>query len=169
MTANPSIQAKSKVASKLLFDIDSIDLDGVAVSYEEVGKINPQCGEMRQLHHVVWMSPDCTMALGVKYVRADEFWVSGHIPGRPLLPGVLMIEAAAQLSSVTYLTKTGANIFLGFIRCDDVIFRGQVIPGDTLYLLAKEVDFGARRFICDVQAVVRDKLVFEGRITGMAM
>ena len=37
--------------------------------------------------------------VGYKDVREDEFWVEGHIPGRPLLPGVIMIEAAAQLAS----------------------------------------------------------------------
>lgn len=155
--------------AQFLFDLNGIDLGGVAVSYDEVGTLNPQCGDMRHLHHVVWMSQDRTAALGVKYVRDDEFWVPGHIPGRPLLPGVIMIEAGAQLSSITYLKKSNRTVFLGFTRCDNVVFRGQVVPGDDLYLLAKERDFGARRFISDVQGIVNDRLVFEARITGMVM
>ena len=168
-TLSPPEAGVHRVASKLLFEIDKIDTTGVAVSYDEVGKLNPQCGDMRQLHHVIWMSPGCDQSLGIKHVRDDEFWVPGHIPGRPLLPGVIMIEAAAQLSSVTYQTKANKHIFIGFVRCDNVVFRGQVVPGDDLYLLAKEVDFASRRFICDTQGVLNGRLVFEARITGMAV
>lgn len=157
------------MASQLLFDISSIDLGAVAVSADEVGCINPQCGDMRQLDHVIWFNHDKTNLLGAKQVRKDEFWVPYHIPGRPLLPGVLMIEAAAQLCSIQYKVKSQSKTFLGFTRCDDVVFRGQVAPGDTLYLLGHELNFGARRFTSEVQGVVNGKMVFEGRITGMTM
>lgn len=155
--------------AKLLFDISEIDLDAVAVSPEQVGLINPQSGAMRHLDHVVWVSDDASQAVGVKHVKDDEFWVAGHIPGRPLLPGVLMIEAAAQLSSVLYRVRTNEERFIGFTRCDHTIFRGQVIPGDTLYLLAKEVEFRPRRLICACQGVVEDNLVLETQITGMVL
>lgn len=154
---------------RLLFPIDQIDLTGVAKTAEQVGQINPQCGDMRQLEYVIWMTENASQGLGVKHVRDDEFWVPGHIPGRPLMPGVLMIEAAAQLSSVLYHCKVDERRFVGFTRCNNVAFRGQVEPGDTMYLLAKEVSFKKRRFICDTQAVVGDKLVFEGQITGMVL
>jgi len=152
-----------------LFDISHIDLSAVAVSSDEVAQLNPQCGDMRQLDHVVWLSPDKAHGLGVKHVRHDEFWVPCHIPGRPLLPGVLMIEAGAQLCSVQYKKKTGNLAFLGFIRVDDVVFRGQVVPGDALYLLGEEVKIANRRFVSLVQGVVDGKLVFEAQITGMAV
>lgn len=160
---------EASVHEKLLLDLAPIDFSGIAVSAEEVGRINPQCGDMRQLDHVIWMNDDASETLGVKQVRDDEFWVPGHIPGRPLMPGVLMIEAAAQLSSILYHCKTNEQRFVGFTRCDDVAFRGQVVPGDTLYLLAKELSFRPRRFICATQAIVNDRLVFEGRITGMVL
>lgn len=152
-----------------LFDISGIDRNAVAVNADEVAAINPQRGDMRHLDHVIWLSDDYGKALGVKHVRADEFWVPGHIPGRPLLPGVLMIEAAAQLCSVQYNKRHTSPRFLGFLRCDDISFRGQVVPGDTLYLLGHEVDFGARRFIAACQGMVNDKIVFDGKITGMAI
>ena len=153
----------------LLFDISPIDLSAIAVTGDEVAQLNPQCGAMRQLDHVVWLSPDMAHGLGVKHVRHDEFWVSCHIPGRPLMPGVLMIEAGAQLCSVQYKKKTSNHAFLGFIRVDEVVFRGQVVPGDTLYLLGQEVKIGGRRFVSLVQGVVDGKLVFEAQITGMAV
>ena len=155
--------------SSLLFDISNIDLSKIAVSADEVGRLNPQCGDMRQLDHVIWLNDSFTEGLGVKHVRDDEFWVGGHIPGRPLLPGVLMIEAGAQLCSILYKRKTGNLDFIGFTRCDDVVFRGQVVPGDDFYILGQEIKVGARRFVSKVNGVVNSKLVFEAVVTGMAL
>lgn len=159
------------MASELLFDISSIDLSQVAYGRDVISKFNPQTGDMCQLDHMAWASDDFTKGIGVKHVRDDEFWVPGHIPGRPLLPGVIMIEAAAQVSSVIYQLRLNADEprFLGFTRCDNCIFRGQVVPGDTLHILAREHNFKRRRFSCDAQGIVDGKLVFEVRITGMAI
>lgn len=164
------------MASPLIFDISGLDLGQVAVSADRVGELNPQSGPMRQLGHVIWVADDICSGVGVKHVRADEFWVSGHIPGRPLLPGVLMIEAAAQLCSVLqHLRNPDEHRFLGFTRCDDVSFRSQVLPGDVLYLLAEEVKPGRRvkpgrqRFVCRTQGLVDGRLVFEATITGMQL
>jgi 3-hydroxyacyl-[acyl-carrier-protein] dehydratase len=157
------------VASTPIIDITSIDLDRVMISADEVGRLNPQCGPMRQLDHVIWHTDDGTEALAVKLVREDEFWVPYHIPGRPLMPGVLMIEAAAQLSSILYKIRTDNLRFVGFTRCDDVIFRGQVVPGDTLYLMTTTVSYNPRRLVTRSQGHVEDKLVFEATITGMVV
>lgn len=158
-----------EVASPILFDLSQFDPDAVAVSAEEVGRIIPQAGDMRQLSHLIWLTDDAKSGVGVKYVGDDEFWVPGHVPGRPLLPGVMMIEAAAQLSSVLIKLQGHPAEFFGFVRCDDAVFRGQVVPGDTLYLLAQELDYKRRRFISQTQGVVNGQLVFEAKITGMAM
>lgn len=161
------------MAAPLLFDISGLDMSSVRASAEQIEAINPHRGHMRMLDRVVWLNDDITCGVGVKYVRDDEFWVAGHVPGRPLLPGVLMIEAAAQLCSFLEGTKSYAIEdkvpFLGFIRCDDVIFRGQVVPGDTLVLLALEISRRRRRFESKTQAWVEDRLVFEGTITGMVI
>jgi len=159
------------LAAQTLFDLANIDLTQVAITPDGVADMNPQTGHMRQLDYVIWMSEDSTSGLGVKTVHDDEFWVDGHIPGRPLMPGVLMIEAAAQLCSLLHKCAhpiVGAK-FLGFTRCDEVVFRGQVIPGDTLYLLARELSFRRRRFVSATQAIVDSRLVFEAKITGMVL
>ena len=159
------------MAAQPLFDISQIDLSQVAMSQQRIDQFNPHRGHMRQLDHIIWMNEDATDGLGVKYVRDDEFWVPGHIPGRPLLPGVLMIEAVAQLCSLLHQVRPNADRsrFLGFTRCDSVAFRGQVVPGDTLYLLGHEISFRPRRFISNAQAMVDGNIVFEATITGMAM
>jgi len=157
------------VASTPFLDIDDDLAARVAVTAEEVGRLNPQCGDMRQLGHLLLYEPEEGMAVGVKHVRDDEFWVPQHIPGRPLYPGVLMIEAAAQLASVYYRKKAGESRFLGFARCDGVVFRGQVVPGETMYFISREVSFSPRRFISELQGIVNGRLVFEATITGMPM
>lgn len=148
-------------------DLSQFDLSQVVAGPDAIEAINPQRGHMRQLDRIIWHSDDHTMALGAKDVRDDEFWVDGHIPGRPLLPGVLMIEAAAQLAAWMMHNRRPDVGFVGFTACDDVKFRSQVTPGHTLLLLGKEVQCKPRRFICSAQGVVDDTLVFEARITGM--
>ncbi len=153
--------------AEFLFDISRIDLTQVAATPDEVGRVLLQKGAMRHLDYLIWADEANCCAVGVKDVRSDEFWVPGHIPGRPLLPGVLMIEAGAQLCSFLQQRKSEPDGFLAFTRCDDCVFRGQVVPGDRLILLAKEIEAGRRRFVSRTQGLVGGKLVFEATITGM--
>lgn len=155
------------MAPPLLIDLSNLDLSRTVVDVEMIEKTNPQRGHMRHLDGILWMSPDFSAAVGFKDVRADEFWVPGHIPGRPLLPGVLMIEAAAQLSGFMMSQRIEKAGFLGFTGADEVKFRGQVQPGDRLLLLGREVSFKPRRFIAGVQGVVNGSLVFECKVSGM--
>lgn len=131
--------------------------------------INPHRGVMRLIDGIVYESEDCIDYVAYKEIGHDEFWVPGHIPGRPIFPGVLMIEAAAQISSIITLKKLGEPAFMGFAGVDDVKFRGQVKPGDRLVILAHEVENRRRRSICATQGLVDGNLVFEATIRGMRM
>lgn len=153
--------------AELFFDIQKYDVNHPVAGPVEIEAVNPQRGDMRHLDAIVWLAPELNAVIGYKDVRDDEFWVPGHIPGRPLLPGVIMIEAAAQLAAYVMKKRFALPGFIGFVGCDEVKFRGQVKPGDRLYLMGKEVQFKPRRFICDVQGVVNNTLVFEAKIAGM--
>ena len=96
-------------------------------------------------------------------------WVPGHFPGRPILPGVMMIEAGAQLASFLFHCRRNDDCIAGFTRIENAVFRGQVVPGQDLVVLAREVKYQPRRFISDIQGIVADRLVFEARITGMVI
>jgi 3-hydroxyacyl-[acyl-carrier-protein] dehydratase len=78
-----------------------------------------------------------------------------------------MIEAAAQFASYVTMRKFDKVKFIGFAGVDSVKFRGQVIPGDRLYLLIDGFNMKPRRSICKAQGVVNGNLVFEATITGM--
>ncbi|MDX1565576.1 MAG: hypothetical protein R3236_09235, partial [Phycisphaeraceae bacterium] len=102
-------------------DLDSLDLSEVRADAEQIEKRNPQRGDMRHLDAIVWWNEQMSLFVGYKDVRADEFWVEGHIPGRPLLPGVIMIEAAAQLAAfaIHMRTEDPEDKFFGFVGVDD--------------------------------------------------
>jgi 3-hydroxyacyl-[acyl-carrier-protein] dehydratase len=155
------------MAPSLLVDLAKIDLDRIQIPIEQIREANPHRFEMEQLSGVIHFDPEAGEIVAVKDVKSDEFWVRGHIPGRPLLPGVLMIEAAAQMCSVYFKLVQKDPRFLGFGGVDGVKFRGQVVPGDRLILLGKVVEIRNRRAVFDTQGVVGDRLVFEAQITGM--
>jgi 3-hydroxyacyl-[acyl-carrier-protein] dehydratase len=155
------------MAPPLVVDLSKIDLGRVVMSIDEIRQYNPHRYEMEQLTGVIHLDAAAGQIVAFKDVRPDEFWVRGHIPGRPLLPGVLMIEAAAQMSSLYYKKVQQDPRFLGFGGVDGVKFRGQVVPGDRLLLLGRAVEIRSRRAVFDTQGVVGDRLVFEARITGM--
>ncbi|MDQ7778934.1 MAG: beta-hydroxyacyl-ACP dehydratase [Planctomycetota bacterium] len=154
---------------QLLVDIPSIDLSKIAIPIERVREVNRQRFEMEQLSGIIHVDYANQFAIGFKDCRDDEFWVRGHIPGRPLLPGVLMIEAAAQLCSFYFSTaaKDAGDRFIGFGGVTDVKFRGTVVPGDRLVIVAKCIELKSRRAIFATQGIVGDRLVYEGTIIGM--
>jgi 3-hydroxyacyl-[acyl-carrier-protein] dehydratase len=74
-------------------------------------------------------------AVGIKAVTANEPQFTGHFPGRPIMPGVLMVEALAQTAGVAVLTLDEYRGKLGlFAGIDDCRFRRLVVPGDVLRL-----------------------------------
>ena len=84
-------------------------------------------------------------------------------------PGVLQIECGAQLACYLFNSRRQEPVVAAFLRIQDAAFRNKVSPGDTLYILCKDVKFGRRQFTCAVQGVVEDRVAFEATISGMAM
>jgi 3-hydroxyacyl-[acyl-carrier-protein] dehydratase len=132
-----------------------------------IAEVNPQSYEMSQLDGIIWYDRPKLLVLGYKDVTEDEFWIRGHIPGRPIMPAVIMIEAAAQVSSFFMKRIYGLTGFIGFSGIEQAKFRDMVVPGDRLYLLAHISKVRSRQFSADVQGLVNDKLAFDTTVTGM--
>ena len=155
----------------LLFDLSKIDLSAKPVfDRDAILKVNPQNYEMQQLDGVLWYDKPNMLVLGYKDVTDKEFWVRGHIPGRPLMPGVIMVEAAAQLLSFFVRKIMGEQGFIGFTAIDSAKFRAPVAPGQRLLLLGKITKFKPGRiYDAYIQGLINDKMVFETEVSGMAV
>ena len=151
----------------LLFDISKIDLNNIAFNRDEISEVNPQAYEMSQLDTIVWYDLDKLLCLGYKDITENEFWVRGHIPGRPIMPGVIMVEAAAQIASFFMKRIYGLTGFIGFSGINDTSFRETVVPNDRLYLLCHISKIRSRQFSAEVQGLVNDKMAFQTVISGM--
>jgi len=151
---------------QLLYDISGIDLNHVLYDQEAIRQVNPQRGDMEHLNAVVWIDEQNHRLIGYKDVREDEFWVPGHIPGRPLLPGVIMIEAAAQLAAFHTAKVIKWEGFIGFGGAEGIRFRQPVKPGCRLYLILAMLSNRHRRIECAVQGMVDGAQVFEATIIG---
>jgi 3-hydroxyacyl-[acyl-carrier-protein] dehydratase len=154
----------------LLIDPMTVDTGKVHLSREQVYDIMPHRHEFMLLSGVCHYDADQLTLVSYSDIASDDWWVRGHVPGRPLLPGVLMLEMAAQTAAVLVKLLTGdREAFVGFGGVDGCKFRDAVIPPAKLYLCCKLTEHRSRRFLAETQGVVNGRLAFEARITGLKM
>lgn len=155
--------------SEFIIDPSLLDIERPIADIEEIRKFNPQRFEMEQLTAILHENLENHSCAAYKAIGEDEFWVRGHMPGMPLMPGVVMLEAVAQLSS--YYTQKhdllGAAM-VGFGGVDEVRFRGVVTPGDNLIVMVRlDKARRGRMIVARFQGVVGDSLVLEGSLRGI--
>ena len=94
-----------------------------------------------------------TTVVGIKNVTMNEPFFVGHFPGKPVMPGVLQVEAMAQTGGILALKSVPdpENYLTFFMKIDNVKFKQQVVPGDTL-IFKLELLAPIRRRICQMQA-----------------
>jgi 3-hydroxyacyl-[acyl-carrier-protein] dehydratase len=113
-----------------------------------------------------------TSATGVKNVTVNEPFFQGHFPARPVMPGVLIIEAMAQTAAVLVVHSLGPSAegkLVYFMSVDDARFRKPVVPGDVLLIhVAKERHRG-NVWKFNARAMVKDTLVAEATYAAMIL
>jgi len=110
--------------------------------------------------------------VGIKNVSSNESFFRGHFPGNPIMPGVLIIEAMAQVGGVlarlsvenTMDEKDGDTVF--FMSMDKVKFRKPVVPGDQIIFELKPLRTGSRVWKMAGKAFVKDDLVAEAELVA---
>ncbi len=113
-----------------------IPKDGAVLDINDVMKILPHRYPFIMVDRIVAFEGD-TKCTGVKTVTINEPYFQGHFPGHPVMPGVLQLEAMAQVASIAFYHQSG-NIESGrvgyFMSADSVKWRKPVLPGDTLFI-----------------------------------
>ena len=112
---------------------------------------------------------DGVKGIGYKNVTINEPFFQGHFPDKPIMPGVLQIEAMAQTAGAVIATKGGDLSPKGvlFMGVDKVKFRKQVIPGDCLTIHVEKLKERHNIFVCAAKAYVNDTLVSEAELTAI--
>jgi len=155
-----------------LYDLDELELDFDHPLFDihEIRRVNPQRHEMEQLTAVVLVDHEKHGIIGYKDVTGKEFWSEGHMPGFPLMPGVIMCESAAQLAAF-YAKKFDllGGDYLGFGGMDDVRFRRPVVPECRLLLMAQMRRLRKKRAEFMFQGYIDGQMVFHGTMIGASM
>ena len=105
-----------------------------------------------------------TKCTGMKTVSINEPYFQGHFPGHPVMPGVLQVEAMAQVASILLMKLAKSASRIGyFMSADEVKFRKPVFPGDTLFIHAELIKARSNRLAkAHCSCVVNDAVVSEG-------
>jgi 3-hydroxyacyl-[acyl-carrier-protein] dehydratase len=113
---------------------------------QEIHKLLPHRYPFALVDRIIDFVPG-QKAVGLKNVTFNEPFFQGHFPGHPLMPGVMIIEALAQVGGIvlTQLPEYNGGLFV-FTGIDGIKFRQQVVPGDQLILTVELQSFKRRRF-----------------------
>ena len=157
------------MAAEPWIDPEALARARVAATREDVLEKIRQRGRFALLDGILDVGGDGGLVAGFKDIRADDWWAADHIPGRPIFPGALMCEAAAQLCSYDYLRKQTLpeGGFLGFGGMNATRFRGVVQPDCRMIFVARPERLRSRMFTYAAQGLVGGELVFETEILGV--
>jgi UDP-3-O-[3-hydroxymyristoyl] N-acetylglucosamine deacetylase/3-hydroxyacyl-[acyl-carrier-protein] dehydratase len=132
---------------------------------DEVMQILPHRYPFLMVDRIIGFEADNKIT-GVKSITINEPFFQGHFPGHPVMPGVMQVEAMAQVASILLykLAKTSSRVGY-FMSADDVKFRKPVFPGDTIFIHAELTKSRGNRLAkAKCYCVVNDAVVSEGEL-----
>jgi 3-hydroxyacyl-[acyl-carrier-protein] dehydratase len=114
---------------------------------------------------------ESNLVVGFKDIHADDWWAGGHVPGRPIFPGVLQCEGAAQVCTFDFMHRRPdlEGAFVGFAGMNKTRFRGIVEPPCRMIWAGAVGNIRTTMFTYQAQGFVDRKLVFETEIMGVVV
>ncbi len=161
---NTALTNLNSIEESAIHVVDSNPVPTV-FSVEEIQKLLPHRYPFALVDRIIEYVPG-KRAVGIKNVTFNEPHFQGHFPGRPMMPGVLIVEAMAQVGGIvlTQLPELEGGLFL-FAGIDKVRFRRPVVPGDRLIMTVELLCVKRRRFgKMQARTVVDGQLVSEGEL-----
>jgi len=142
---------------------------GASFTMDEIMEMIPHRPPMLMIDKVKGLEAD-KGAIGIKILAADSHVFDGHFPGKPVMPGVLIVEAMAQTAAVLVVKTLGDEVsksIVYFMSIDQARFRRPVVPGNTLELHVKKKKNRGPVWKFTAQATVDGTVVAEAEFSAM--
>ena len=137
---------------------------GDVLDVNDVMRLLPHRYPFLMVDRIVSLEGD-TKCTGIKSVTINEHFFQGHFPGHPIMPGVLQLEAMAQVGSILLLRREGNAGKIGyFMSADSVKFRKPVVPGDTLFIEVEMTQQKRQIAKCRGRCIVNSEVVSEAEM-----
>jgi UDP-3-O-[3-hydroxymyristoyl] N-acetylglucosamine deacetylase/3-hydroxyacyl-[acyl-carrier-protein] dehydratase len=137
---------------------------GKELGSEEIMKLLPHRYPFLLVDRIIDLEP-CKRAVGIKNVSVNEYFFQGHFPNRPVMPGVLIIEAMAQVGGVVMLSSAENKGKLAyFMAANNAKFRKTVVPGDQLVIEITAGKLKSKTGTVYAKASVEEKVVAEAEL-----
>lgn len=134
---------------------------------KEIQKLLPHRYPFLLVDRIIELVP-ATKAVGIKNVTMNEEFFKGHFPDNPIMPGVLIVEALAQVAGILALNSgavSGKSVY--FLSIERAKFRKPVVPGDQLNLQVSILQQRGNVWKFSGNALVEDKIAAEAEFTAM--
>jgi 3-hydroxyacyl-[acyl-carrier-protein] dehydratase len=142
--------------------------DTVLLDAKKIAQILPHRYPILLVDRIIHLDLEENVIIGQKNVTMNEHFFSGHFPGVPIMPGVLILEALAQTGGILVHQKLQTEKIAVLLTVNNAKFRRPVVPGDVLYLHITGQHVSSKGGKVEAKAMVGDHVVVEAEI-GFAL
>jgi 3-hydroxyacyl-[acyl-carrier-protein] dehydratase len=154
-----------------LIDLSSLDVSEDVVPEREVRRVIPHTDEFRMIDGICFLDLERQIVAGYKIWDDNPWWARAHIPGRPMMPGVLMIEGCAQVSAIL-VDRNGIfpdKSFVALAGVDDTRMRRVITPPAKVFFAATLLKQNAHIARFAAQCLVDGEVALEAELLGVPL